>query len=95
MSIDSDGTTYVCPIAFEQKLPSGNLLKQSLMEIWNSDLYRAIRKYLRSADDKREGLPKLPCFDCRWFGKAPATNPVAMRRDWLKRAGLPVLVDAK
>ena len=93
MSIDADGTAYVCPIAFEQKLSAGNLLKQPLPEIWNGGFYRAIRKYLRDPEDKREGLPQLPCFDCRWFGKVPSTNPVDVRRQWLRRSRLPVLVN--
>jgi radical SAM protein with 4Fe4S-binding SPASM domain len=82
MSVDCDGSVYACPIAFEQRISYGNLTECSLDEIWNNDLYVATRAYLAnrtsSSDDK-----KLPCYDCRWYGRKPATDPVALRKQWL------------
>jgi len=94
MQITADGEVYPCPIALEQKLPVGNLIRQSLAEVWNGERYQQIRSYIRRKDDVREGLPKLPCFDCRWFGKSEATDPILKHRVTLKRLGLPVLTEA-
>jgi radical SAM protein with 4Fe4S-binding SPASM domain len=93
MSIDSDGSVYACPIALEQKLAYGNLLREDLDTIWNNELYRATRRYLSLAGDDPRG-PRLPCFDCRWYGKRPATDQVAIRRRQLQKRGLPVLSPA-
>lgn len=87
MSIEPDGTVYPCPIAFEQRLSYGNLLRESLQEIWNNDLYVATRRYLSRTGDDRSDMPHLPCFDCRWFGKcAPVSNLVQIRKDWLRES---------
>lgn len=87
MSITPDGAVYPCPIAFEQRLSYGNLLTESLDEIWNNDLYVATREYLSRPGDDRSDMPHLPCFDCRWFGKcAPVSDVVQIRHDWLRKS---------
>jgi len=81
MSIDCDGSVYPCPIALEQRISYGNLATSSLEEVWNSELYLATRTYLSRKEDVREGLPKLPCYNCRWYGKRPsARNDIAIRK---------------
>ena len=86
MSIGPNGNVYPCPIAFEQQLSFGNLLTESLEEIWNNRLYVATREYLRRPGDDRTDMPHLPCFDCRWFGKcAPVSDVIQIRRDWLRK----------
>jgi len=87
MSIDCEGSVYACPIAFEQRVSYGNLANSSLDEVWNGELYVATRTYLSQKDDVREGLPKLPCYDCRWFGKLPSARAdLATREQWLQAA---------
>lgn len=93
MSIDVSGNVFTCPIAYEQKISAGNLLQQSLTEIWNGPFYRAVRRYLATDNDERRDLPHLPCYDCRWFGKVEASNPVLEARQRLKERRLPVLTD--
>jgi radical SAM protein with 4Fe4S-binding SPASM domain len=85
MSVDVDGAVYACPIAFEQRISYGNLGTNALDEIWNNDLYIATRTYLTRKGDDREGLPKLPCYDCRLYGKCPpATDRVTIGKEWLR-----------
>jgi len=84
MSIDCDGSVYPCPIAFEQRIPYGSLATSSLQEVWNSDLYVATRTYLSRKEDVHEDLPKLPCYDCRWYGRGPsAREDLVVRKQWL------------
>jgi radical SAM protein with 4Fe4S-binding SPASM domain len=72
ISIDTDGSVYPCPVAFERpdRQPYGNLLENSLDEIWNSELYINTRKYL-TEKEKDDCMPvrNLPCSNCRWYGK--------------------------
>lgn len=90
MSIDCDGSVYPCPIGFEQRISYGNLAISSLDEIWNGELYVATRAYLSDRADRRDGLPKLPCYNCRWYGKSPPTTDViAVRKQWLEEAHRP------
>jgi radical SAM protein with 4Fe4S-binding SPASM domain len=87
MSVDVDGSVYVCPIAFEQRISYGNLGTTTLDELWNNDMYVATRTYLSRKGDDRDGLPKLPCYDCRWYGKCePSTDQEAVRRERLRKA---------
>jgi radical SAM protein with 4Fe4S-binding SPASM domain len=88
MSIGTDGSVYPCPIAVEQDISYGNLATEPIDEIWNNDLYVTTRRYLRTPGDDRSGLPKLPCFNCRWYGKTPATDPMDERERWLAEAGI-------
>ena len=91
MSLDCDGSVYPCPVAFEQRISYGNLATSSLDEIWNGELYVATRSYLSRKDDFREGLPQLPCYSCRWYGKSPpAEDVIAIRKQWLQAARSPV-----
>ena len=84
MSIDVDGSVYTCPIALEQRISYGSLATSSLDEIWNNDLYVATREYLTRKDDDRTDFPKLPCYDCRWYGKCPpVTDVLATRKERL------------
>ena len=87
MSIDCDGSVYPCPIAFEQRISYGNLATSSFEEVWNGELYVTTRGYLSRKAEAYEGLPKLPCYDCRWYGKRPpATDQIAIRKQWLQAA---------
>ena len=80
--MDVDGAVYACPIAFEQQMSYGNLGTTSLDDIWNNELYVATRNYLSREGDDRKGLPTLPCYDCRWYGKCePSTDQAAIHRD--------------
>ena len=84
MSIDVDGAVYACPIALEQGISYGNLASASVDDIWNNDLYKTTREYLTRKDDDRRDLPKLPCYDCRWYGKCPPiTDDLAVRKERL------------
>jgi len=69
MSIDCDGSVYACPIAFEQRISYGNLSTSSFEEIWNNELYAVTRTYLARNKEGCEGFPKLPCYNCRWYGR--------------------------
>ena len=90
MSIDCDGSAYACPVALEQRISFGNVATTSLADIWNGPLYVATRTYLGRKEDFRDDLPKLPCFNCRWFGKsAPLEDPVTVRREWLRKSEQP------
>jgi radical SAM protein with 4Fe4S-binding SPASM domain len=87
MSVDVDGSVYACPIGLEQGISYGSLATSSVDEIWNNDLYVATRDYLSRKGDDRTGLPKLPCYDCRWYGKcAPVTDDLAIRKERLLRS---------
>jgi radical SAM protein with 4Fe4S-binding SPASM domain len=76
LSIDVDGSVYACPMAFEQRVSYGNLANSRLDEIWNNSMYVATRKYLNRRGDNRVGLPHLPCYDCRWYGKCPPISDI-------------------
>jgi radical SAM protein with 4Fe4S-binding SPASM domain len=87
MSIDCDGSVYPCPIGFEQRISYGNLATSSLKEIWNNELYVATRAYLSRNEDVCQSPAKLPCYNCRWYGKHPATtDAIATRKQWLQAA---------
>lgn len=84
MSIDCDGSIYPCPIAFEQRIAYGNLATSSLEEAWNNELYVATRTYLSRKEDVRVGQLKLPCYNCRWYGKHPsARDDIKIRKQRL------------
>ena len=71
MSINCDGSVYACPVAFEQRTSYGNLATGNLLEIWNSELYVATRKYLSGKPGIcSRSLRELPCHTCRWYGNA-------------------------
>ena len=87
LSVDVDGAVYVCPIAFEQHMSYGNLGTTSLDDIWNNELYVATRAYLSREGDDRKGLPTLPCYECRWYGKCePSTDRASVHRERLRKA---------
>jgi len=81
MSIDCDGSVYPCPIAFEQRISYSNLATGSLKEIWNSELYVSTRAYLSRKANVREDPPKLPCYNCRWYGKRPSARDDLLIRE--------------
>jgi MoaA/NifB/PqqE/SkfB family radical SAM enzyme len=82
VNVDVDGSVYPCPVAFARResqrgqgpkfsdcsaVPYGNLLDNSLDEIWNNDLYVETRKYL-SGNGRTASSSNLPCYNCRWYG---------------------------
>jgi radical SAM protein with 4Fe4S-binding SPASM domain len=76
-NIDADGAVYPCGNSFGNKLSYGNLLRDSMDDIWNGELYVETRKYLSGKSGKKENLD-LPCYSCKFFrpplGKKAATN---------------------
>jgi radical SAM protein with 4Fe4S-binding SPASM domain len=71
MSVDTDGSVYPCPVAFEQptKRPYGNLVRESLEGIWNNEWYARTRDYLTTGvKSTGDDQPRLPCYECRFYG---------------------------
>ena len=65
----------------------GNLGTTSLDDIWNNELYVATRTYLSREGDDRTGLPTLPCYECRWYGKCePSTDQTVIHKERLRKA---------
>ncbi|MDP4092265.1 MAG: SPASM domain-containing protein [Bacillota bacterium] len=61
MVIDSDGTVVPCcywSAYGNVNPPCGNLNKQSLLEIWNSDVYRNLRDNMAKGDLEKAGCSK-------------------------------------
>jgi radical SAM protein with 4Fe4S-binding SPASM domain len=58
MTIRADGVVVPCCYDLTSKLPMGNVLEQSLEEIWNSPLYLSLRKMI---DEKKY---PTPCDNC-------------------------------
>lgn len=50
--ISSTGKVYPCCIDLHETMPVGDISKQSINEIWNSDVLRNLRTSLRSLDTK-------------------------------------------
>jgi radical SAM protein with 4Fe4S-binding SPASM domain len=59
--VHSDGTVLPCCVVNNPEYSLGNILSESLDEIWNKPLIAAMRRYLRTG--RRPDL-KLPCYGC-------------------------------
>ncbi|HSP88585.1 MAG TPA: radical SAM protein [Ignavibacteriaceae bacterium] len=69
MSIDAEGSVYPCPVAWTNRNPYGNILKETLDNIWNNELYVETREYLTDKNDSQKTSNlKIPCHTCRWYG---------------------------
>ncbi|HTY13525.1 MAG TPA: radical SAM/SPASM domain-containing protein [Candidatus Omnitrophota bacterium] len=67
MIIGFNGDVYPCCSVYNKEARVGNLLEQSLNEVWNGKWYRDCRRYLYHFGEKQEKSPicgKLPCFPC-------------------------------
>ncbi len=65
MFIDTDGTVYPCTNQQRKRNYNyGNILKDSLEDIWNSDLYIKMRKFLVYQNKDQFGVDEIPCLDC-------------------------------
>jgi len=75
--VNYNGNAYPCPaseVLFREKIEkgtydSGNILKQELMEFWNNDFWRQLRR-TNAAKDRREIVPECLCCgnSIRWCG---------------------------
>lgn len=63
MMIDWNGNCYLCTQDWNRKVISGNITKQNIIDIWNSDILKKFRKDLVCG--KRINSP---CKNCNAFG---------------------------
>ena len=63
MMIDWNGNCYLCTQDWQRKMVSGNIYKQHIFDIWNSDILKEFRTNL--AKGKRINSP---CKDCNAYG---------------------------
>jgi radical SAM protein with 4Fe4S-binding SPASM domain len=63
MMIDWNGNCYLCTQDWNRKVISGNITKQNIIDIWNSDILKKFRSDLVSG--KRINSP---CKNCNAFG---------------------------
>ncbi len=63
MMIDWNGDCYLCTQDWQRKVVSGNIHKQNIVEIWNSEILRKYRTDLGSGKRKEN-----PCKNCNAFG---------------------------
>ena len=69
MMIDWNGDCYLCTQDWNRKVISGNINKQNIVDIWNSDMLKKFRKNLVSG--KRIDNP---CKNCNAFGLMHGKN---------------------
>jgi radical SAM protein with 4Fe4S-binding SPASM domain len=76
MAIGPDGSVYPCCGRSTTRVAYGNILNESLDEIWNNDYYKFTRslfseesRYVTTPDEK---MKKIPCFQCNEFKKRVA-----------------------
>lgn len=62
--INADGSVLPCSLAYRENEVFGNLIHQSLEEVWNNDAYIESRKIFKGTADM-EKVP-LPCRECRY-----------------------------
>jgi radical SAM protein with 4Fe4S-binding SPASM domain len=59
--VNWDGTVSLCCVDYN-KYVMGNTMNEAIIEIWNNEKYRNVRKYLlRKFDDKRVNFPCKKC----------------------------------
>lgn len=63
MMIDWNGDCYLCTQDWQRKMISGNIFKQHIFEIWNSEILKKYRVNL-GAGSRNEN----PCKNCNAFG---------------------------
>jgi radical SAM protein with 4Fe4S-binding SPASM domain len=64
--VNPDGRVFPCCYVSDERNVFGNLLTQSLEEIWNNDKYRYARSLLFNR--VYEGpKPDIVCLRCDWF----------------------------
>jgi len=69
MTIDKGGAVTCCCAASEKEHEFGNILQQSLSEIWNSRYYQSARTLFGERQNTDDRVRVL-CDDCLWFRKA-------------------------
>lgn len=62
MIITSRGLVYPCCLDLHETMPMGDISKNSIIEIWNNDAFRNLRKSLRSNDTR---LMSDTCRNCQ------------------------------
>ncbi len=68
MFIDTDGTVYPC--LYQQRRKEfyyGNIMTDSLEDIWNSELYIKMRKFLVSKNKDQYSPQDVPCINCTLY----------------------------
>ncbi|HMA65666.1 MAG: radical SAM/SPASM domain-containing protein [Fibrobacterota bacterium] len=63
MAVNSDGSVSMCCVDWSQGTVVGNVAKNSIFEIWNSEQLRQYR--LLHSKNKRHEIP--PCNDCQYL----------------------------
>jgi len=71
MLIRPDGNVYPCCGRGFDRFPYGNILKQSLSDIWNNKYYQFSRALFTKGPDLayEEGMKAIPCLTCNQFEK--------------------------
>ncbi len=81
MRITSDGKALLCSADWDHLRPIGDLHKQSVKEIWNSDVLRQIQlKFLRNERGGMDG-----CRDCEMFRYTQLVHLDPYREQILKK----------
>ena len=69
MMIDWNGDVYLCTQDWQRKMVSGNIYKQHILNIWNSEILKKFRNDL--VNGKRINNP---CKNCNAFGLMHGSN---------------------
>lgn len=69
MMIDWNGNCYLCTQDWQRKIVSGNIFKQHIFEIWNSEILKKYRINL-GAGNRTEN----PCVNCNAYGLMHGSN---------------------
>ena len=77
MMIRPDGNVYPCCGRGFNRLPYGNILEQSLDDIWNNKYYRFSRQLFMDGPplEYRQDMERLPCHSCTIFHKRRVMLP--------------------
>jgi radical SAM protein with 4Fe4S-binding SPASM domain len=77
MMIRPDGNVYPCTGRGFDRLPYGNILEQSLNDIWNNKYYQFSRQLFRKGPPLKYNpdMERLPCHTCTVFQKQRAMLP--------------------
>jgi radical SAM protein with 4Fe4S-binding SPASM domain len=65
--VNSDGSVLACSLSFREKEVFGNLLQNSLPEIWNNEKYVNARQMFKPV--KNPDKVPMPCKGCKYYLK--------------------------
>ncbi|MBN1424938.1 radical SAM protein [Candidatus Fermentibacteria bacterium] len=92
MSVGWDGRVFLCCADLNGAHPVGDLVRQSLTDVWHGDRLMEVRQ--RVASNRREGLPLCASCDAVWWKYHPIVHDirralwrVAGRRLWVDSTG--------